>query len=592
MEHEALLERTHYCVEAGTLEPGTQIIVAGWVRKRRDLGNLVFIDLYDRSGLLQVVFDPDRTPELYRDAAALKRESVLTVKGTVSLRPDNAINPTMETGRVELVADQLTVHNSSKVPPFHLIGGAEANEELRLKYRYLDLRRPEMFRIIKARHEATQIIHRFYSSQGFLEVTTPQLLRSTPEGARDFLVPSRLHKGMCYALPQSPQMLKQLLMISGVDRYFQVVKCFRDEDSRADRQPEFTQIDVEMSFTSVETLFRIHEQLIVELFGSIMNRSVVTPFQRMTYQEAMLKYGSDKPDLRFGIEIHELSHVISDCGFSVTDNVLASGGIIRGLVYPGGSKLSRKQIGELEDVAKHRGANGLIALKVIESGEFSGSPLGKLLSSEKKAMLLAAMSAVPGDLICMVAGPESLVASTLGDMRLDIARRENLLTDELRFLWITEFPLLEFNAEEGRYQAMHHPFTSPVPEDIPLLQTNPGQCRAQAYDLVLNGVELGGGSVRIYNPEVQSMMFKAIGITPAEAESRFGFFLEALEYGTPPHCGIAFGLDRIMMLLVGTDNLRDVIAFPKTLQASCLLTQAPSPTTDDQLSILGLKIKN
>ncbi len=592
MKETHLLERSHYCADVAGLAPGDEAIVAGWVRKRRDLGNLVFVDLYDRTGILQVVFDPERTPDLLEIAGDLKRESVLTVRGRVNARPDDAINPGMVTGKVELIADAIKVHSTSLTPPFHLIGGSEANEELRLKYRYLDLRRPEMYRILKIRHDAQQIVRRFYSDNGFLEVTTPHLLRSTPEGARDFLVPSRLHNGMCYALPQSPQMLKQLLMISGVDRYFQIVKCFRDEDSRADRQPEFSQIDVEMSFTSMDTLYDIHEKLMAEMFSTLLGKEVKTPFRRMPYREAMLKYGSDKPDLRFGLEIADVSDIVGNSGVKFIDGILEDGGRVRGIRYPGGASLSRKQIGELESAVKLRGAAGLMALKVGIDSEITGGPLGKLLSPEKKSELIQRMSAETGDLLCMVAGNEQTVAVSLGDLRLVIGKRENLIdSNKLEFLWVTEFPLLEYLPGENRYQAMHHPFTSPYPEDVPLLDSDPGKCRAMAYDLVLNGVELGGGSVRIYDPDIQSKMFDAIGMTQEEVLSQFGFFLEALKYGTPPHCGIAFGMDRIIMLLVGTDNLRDVIAFPKTLQASCLLTQAPSLVVDQQLEVLGLKTR-
>lgn len=587
-----LLERTHYHAQAAELEAGDSITVAGWVRKRRDLGALIFIDLYDRTGILQVVFDPVRNPELMQTAAQLNRETVLTVKGTLAKRPPEAVNPGMKTGEVELIAEQFTIHATSKLPPIQMTGGPESNEELRLRYRYLDLRRPEMFRIIKIRHDAAQIAYSFYHSEGFIEVTTPQLFKSTPEGARDFLVPSRLHPGTCYALPQSPQMLKQILMVAGVDRYFQLVKCFRDEDSRADRQPEFTQIDVEMSFTSMETLFSIHERLINRIFNEILGHDCQPPFRRMTWDVAIDRYGSDKPDLRFGLEISDISDIVRGAGIGFMDAVLASGGHIRIVRYPGGSDLSRKQISELEETAKKRGAKGMMAVKVTQAGLLSGGPLEKMLPEDKQRNIIETAEAGPGDLLCIVAGERMTVANALGDIRLEIAKRQSLRSDKFEFLWVTDFPLLEFIPEENRYTAMHHPFTAPVEEDIGLLKSDPGKCRAQAYDLVLNGVELGGGSVRIHQPAVQSLMFEALGITPEKASEQFGFFLEALSYGTPPHCGIAFGLDRLIMILAGTDNLRDVIAFPKTLQAVCLMTSAPSPVTAEQLDIVGLKFKS
>lgn len=589
MSKKSLLERTHYCSEVGNLKTGDTVVVAGWVRKRRDLGNLVFVDLYDRTGILQVVFDPERTPDLHQIGGDLTREAVITVAGAVSERPEEAVNPNMTTGKVELIADQLTLHSTAKVPPIHLTGGPEASEELRLKYRYLDLRRPEMFRILNIRHEAGQVTRSFYSDEGFIEVTTPHLLRSTPEGARDFLVPSRLHKGKCYALPQSPQMLKQILMISGVDRYFQIVKCFRDEDSRADRQPEFSQIDVEMSFTSIETLFDIHERLMEAIFKRTVNVSIERPFPRMTWKTAMERYGSDKPDLRFGLEIQDVTDFVTGAGIGFIDSIAKSGGVVRGVRYPGGAALSRKQVGELEAVAKLRGAAGMIGVKIGAAGELTGGPLGKLLTDERKQDIIRALNAEPGDLICLVAADAMVAAEALGAVRLEIGKRLGLMNDTLRFVWITEFPLLEFNEEDQRYYAMHHPFTAPLDEDIDRMETDPGRCRAKAYDLVLNGVEIGGGSVRIHSSDVQEKMFHVLGISPEKAQEQFGFFLEALRYGTPPHCGIAFGFDRLIMLLAGTDNLRDVIAFPKTLQAVCLMTQAPSPVTSEQLDIVGLE---
>ncbi len=591
MKNEILMERSHYNADVANVSPGQTVTVAGWVRKRRDLGNLVFVDLYDRSAVLQVVFDPERNPELVDSASALTRETVLTVRGKVSSRPEEALNPDMITGRVELIADSFTIHSTSALPPIQMTGGPESNEELRLRYRYLDLRRSEMFQIFNVRHQTYQYVRSFYVENGFIEVTTPQLMRSTPEGARDFLVPSRLHFGSCYALPQSPQLMKQILMISAFDRYFQIARCFRDEDSRADRQPEFTQIDVEMSFTSIETLFAIHEKLFAGLFKSMLDLDIPTPFRRITWQNAMDWYGSDKPDLRFNMKIKDVTSIVSDSGIGFIDSVAAGGGVVRLVCYPDGAKLSRKQISELENVAKKRGANGMLAVKVTDGETISGTILEKKLSKEKQTLLLEVAEAKAGDLLCIVAGDRMTVSEALGDVRLEIAGRENLKSDEYEFVWVTEFPLVEYDPEDNRCYAMHHPFTAPMEEDLQYLDTDPVRCRAQAYDLVLNGVELGGGSVRIHKPELQQRMFAALGISKELAESQFGFFLEALKYGTPPHCGIAFGFDRLIMILAGTDNLRDVIAFPKTLQAVCLMTRAPSTVTDDQLNAVGLQRK-
>lgn len=592
MAERTLLERSHYNRDVADLPVGTTVTVAGWVRKRRDLGGLVFVDLYDRTGVLQVVFDPVRNSDLVRSASDLTRETALTVRGAVALRPPEALNPDMTTGRIELVAEKLTIHSTSKLPPIQMTGGPESNEELRLRYRYLDLRRPEMFHILSVRHQLYQIVRSFYVANGFMEVTTPQLLRSTPEGARDFLVPSRLHPGSCYALPQSPQMLKQILMIAGFDRYFQIVKCFRDEDSRADRQPEFSQIDVEMSFTSTETLFILHEQLMAKIFKTLLDHEPERPFRRMTWNIAMDLYGSDKPDLRFGLEIVDITSIVKGSGIGFIDSVVDSGGVIRLVRYPGGSKLSRKQVSEIETIAKKRGVNGMMAVKMTQDGKITGGLLEKCLSEDKQKLIVTRAMADENDLLCVVAGQRIHVAEALGDIRLEIAMRENLKSDSYEFVWITDFPLMEYNEEEKRFYAMHHPFTAPLEEDVGLLESEPGRCRAQAYDLVLNGVELGGGSVRIHKSALQQKMFAALGISEENAQNQFGFFLEALNYGTPPHCGIAFGLDRLVMILVGTDNLRDVIAFPKTLQAVCLMSQAPSPVTSDQLEIVGLQLKS
>lgn len=592
MVEKRLLERSHYNADVASLSVGSNVTVAGWVRKRRNLGSLIFVDLYDRTGILQVVFDPERNPELMQAASELTRETSLTVQGKVGSRPPEALNPDMITGKIELIAESFTIHSTSKLPPIQMTGGPESNEELRLKYRYLDLRRPEMFKILNTRHQLYQVVRSFYVKNGFIEVTTPHLLRSTPEGARDFLVPSRLHPGSCYALPQSPQMLKQILMIAGFDRYFQIAKCFRDEDSRADRQPEFSQIDVEMSFTSTETLFELHERLMAEIFKKFHNIDVPSPFNRITWDTAIDLYGSDKPDLRFNLEIVDITSIVKGSGIEFIDTAIDKGGVVRLVRYPGGSKLSQKQIQELENLAKQRGLKGMMAVKISSNGTIRGGVFGKSLSEEKQRAVLTHAKAVEDDILCVIAGDRLRVAAALGDIRLEIAERENLRSDAFEFVWVTDFPLLVYDDEEQRFFSEHHPFTAPKLEDLELLDIRPEKCRAQAYDLVLNGIELGGGSVRIHQSELQKKMFSLLGITEKSAQEQFGFLLEALNYGTPPHCGIAFGLDRLVMILVGTNNLRDVIAFPKSLQAVCLMSQAPSAVTPEQLEIVGLQLKS
>ncbi|MGB3975207.1 MAG: aspartate--tRNA ligase [bacterium] len=592
MVEKRLLERSHYNADVASLSVGSNVTVAGWVRKRRNLGSLIFVDLYDRTGILQVVFDPERNPELMQAASELTRETSLTVQGKVGSRPPEALNPDMITGKIELIAESFTIHSTSKLPPIQMTGGPESNEELRLKYRYLDLRRPEMFKILNTRHQLYQVVRSFYVKNGFIEVTTPHLLRSTPEGARDFLVPSRLHPGSCYALPQSPQMLKQILMIAGFDRYFQIAKCFRDEDSRADRQPEFSQIDVEMSFTSTETLFELHECLMAEIFKKFHNIDVPSPFNRITWDTAIDLYGSDKPDLRFNLEIVDITSIVKGSGIEFIDTAIDKGGVVRLVRYPGGSKLSQKQIQELENLAKQRGLKGMMAVKISSNGTIRGGIFGKSLSEEKQRAVLTHAKAGEDDILCVIAGDRLRVAAALGDIRLEIAERENLRSDAFEFVWVTDFPLLVYDDEEQRFFSEHHPFTAPKLEDLELLDIRPEKCRAQAYDLVLNGIELGGGSVRIHQSELQKKMFSLLGITEKSAQEQFGFLLEALNYGTPPHCGIAFGLDRLVMILVGTNNLRDVIAFPKSLQAVCLMSQAPSAVTPEQLEIVGLQLKS
>lgn len=579
------LKRNCYCGQVSVA--GHEVVLMGWVQSRRDHGGLIFLDLRDRSGVVQVVFDPV-TPEAFGGAQEVRNEYVLAVTGVVTKRPEGTENPALSTGQIEVRASDLRVLNVSRTPPFYIEDGVEVDEAMRLRYRYLDLRRPEMSRQLKLRHQAAKTVRDFLSEQGFWEVETPVLGRSTPEGARDFLVPSRLNPGRFYALPQSPQLHKQILMVAGVERYFQIVRCFRDEDLRADRQPEFTQIDLELSFVDEEDIINLTEQMLVCLFRDTLKRELTLPLPRLTYREAMLRFGSDKPDLRFGMEIGDVSDVAASCGFKVFGSAVEKGGVVRGIAATGGASLSRREIDELTAYAAGYGAKGLAYLFVEEDGV--RSPIAKFFTPAELASITERLGAKPGDLCLLVADSADVAARSLGALRLHLARRLELIGENLFcLLWVTDFPLLEYDAGEGRHKAVHHPFTAPREEDIPILESDPGQVLSRAYDIVLNGVELGGGSIRIHQRKVQEKMFEIIGLSMKEAEEQFGFMLEAFEYGTPPHGGIAFGFDRLLMLLSGRDSIRDVIPFPKTQSASDLMVHAPGPVSEIQLRDLHLK---
>ena len=583
------LKRTHMCTELSARNIGEKVTVMGWVQRSRNLGGVIFVSLRDRTGLLQVTFNSEQNEELFKKAETLKSEYVIAVIGTVAGRTPENINPKMKTGEIEVIGEELRILNSSETPPIYIEENLDANEAVRLKYRYLDLRRPDMQRNILLRHRVAKIARDYFDEQGFIEVETPMLTKSTPEGARDYLVPSRVHPGKFYALPQSPQLFKQLLMVSGFDRYFQIAKCFRDEDLRADRQPEFTQIDIEMSFVNIDDVLEVNEGFIKRVFKQALGVDIETPFVRMSYKEAMERYGSDKPDIRFGLELVNLSDIVENCGFKVFTDAVKSGGSVRAINAKGcGAKFSRREIDSLVEVVKTYKAKGMAWIAVEENG--LKSSITKFLSEEEIKAILERMEAEPGDLICFVADKNDIVCTSLGQLRLEIARRLNLLDNKVfKFLWVTEFPLFEYDEEEKRWVAMHHPFTSPMDEDIPKLDTNPGEVRAKAYDMILNGVELGGGSIRIHSQELQSKMFSLIGFTKEQAWERFGFLLEAFKYGTPPHGGMAYGLDRLIMLMAGASSIRDVIAFPKVQNASCLMTNAPDYVDEKQLQELHIK---
>jgi aspartyl-tRNA synthetase len=577
--------RTHTCGDLRGSHAGEQVLLLGWVHRVRDLGALVFVDVRDRYGLTQVVFDDDQMRER---AKHLRAEFVIGVQGRVRPRAAEAVNPKMPTGEVEVHAETLKVLSEARVPPFVIGDDITANEDLRLKYRYLDLRRPALQANLQLRHRVTMATRTYFDSQGFWEIETPILTKSTPEGARDYLVPSRVHPGEFYALPQSPQIFKQILMVAGMDRYFQIVKCFRDEDLRADRQPEFTQIDVEMSFATRELVFATVEPLMQAIFRTI-GREIVTPFPRMSYADAIAKYGSDKPDLRVGMAIADLSSIFTDSTFSVFRDAVAHGGAVRGFVVPGAATYSRKQLDTLNEQARALGAGGLVWAR--RSGDAVQSSALKAAGETAIAQALAAAGAAPEDLLLMAAGDADATSKVLGHLRLDIAKTQGWLKpDEFVFTWVVDFPLLEWSEEDKRFVAMHHPFTSPIEEDMERLETEPGKVRAQAYDLVLNGSEIGGGSIRIHDNALQQRMFRALGISDEDAKLRFGFFLEALEYGTPPHGGIAFGVDRIVAILAGEPSIRDVMAFPKTAQAVDLMSQAPSTVEAKQLRELRIRL--
>lgn len=583
------LKRSCMCAEVATEDIGRKITVMGWVAKRRDLGGLIFIDLRDRSGILQVVFNSSIVgEETFKKAETLRSEYVVAVTGRISHRADEAINLKIKTGKVEMFAEELTILSKSEVPPIYVDDDSQTNDALRLKYRYLDLRRPKMQSNLMLRHRAAKIAREYFDEQGFLEIETPTLTRSTPEGARDYLVPSRVHPGKFFALPQSPQLFKQLLMVSGFDRYMQIVKCFRDEDLRADRQPEFTQIDVEMSFVDVDDIISINEEFLKRLFKELKGIDIKLPLPRMTYKEAMDRFGSDKPDTRFGLELTDISAIVSESEFKIFADAVKNGGSVRGVnAKQGGSEFSRRDIDALGEFVKTYKAKGMAWIVVEEDGV--KSPIAKFLKEQEMEDILKSMDAEPGDLICIIADKNEVVYSALGQLRLEIARRMELIDkDRYNLLWVTEFPLLEYSEEEQRYVAVHHPFTSPIDEDIELLETEPEKVRAKAYDIIINGMEIGGGSIRIHSPELQSKIFKALGFTQEEAWERFGFLLEAFKYGTPPHGGIAYGFDRIILLLADLDSIRDVIAFPKVQNSSCLMTEAPAEVEPIQLKELHI----
>jgi aspartyl-tRNA synthetase len=583
------MKRTHMCTELSEADVGKEVTVMGWVHKRRNLGSLLFVDLRDRTGLLQIVFGDQTDREVFDKAETIRNEYVIAVKGEVAPRAPEAVNPSMKTGRIEILATELRILSSSETPPFHIEENSGVNEATRLKYRYLDLRRPDMQENLMLRHKVAKIARDYFDENGFLEIETPVLIKSTPEGARDYLVPSRVHPGKFYALPQSPQLFKQLLMVAGYDRYFQVAKCFRDEDLRADRQPEFTQLDLEMSFVDVDDVITINEGFIKKAFKEALGVDIETPFPRMPYREAMERFGSDKPDMRFGMELVDVSDLVKECGFRVFSDAVTGGGSVRAINAKGCGGFSRKEIDSLGEFVKTYGAKGLAWIVVEEDG--IRSPIAKFFSEEEMAALLKRTCAEPGDLICFVADKDQVVFDSLGELRVEIAKRLGILDDrEFKFLWVTEFPLFEFDEEENRWTARHHPFTSPMDEDLEFLESDPGRVRSKAYDVVLNGTELGGGSIRIHMQDLQQRMFSLLGLSEEEARNKFGYLLEAFKYGVPPHGGMAYGLDRMIMLMAGRSNIRDVIAFPKVQNASDLMTEAPDVVDPKQLEELHIKV--
>lgn len=584
--------RTYYCGEITEKVIGESVVLKGWVQKRRDLGGLIFIDLRDRTGIVQVVFNPDVSKAALETAESIRSEYVLDITGKVVAREEATVNPNLKTGRIEIQAESVEVLSAAKTPPFAISDqAAEVSEDIRLKHRYLDLRRPEMFNSLKMRHNVTKAVRRFLDDNGFLDIETPVLTKSTPEGARDYLVPSRVHEGEFYALPQSPQIFKQLLMVSGFDRYYQIARCFRDEDLRADRQPEFTQIDIEMSFMSQEDIMKLSEEMMAHVMRETHGIEISLPLPRMSYEDAMNRYGSDKPDTRFGMLLTDVSEAVKDSDFKVFASAVATGGAVKAINVKGAAaNYSRKDIDALGEFAANYGAKGLAWLKTEADG--LKGPIAKFFAGEKQEALVQALDAAVGDLLLFVADKLEVANAALGALRLKLGKELNLIDESLfNFLWVVDWPLLEYDAEEGRYYAAHHPFTMPVREDLKLLETNPQDMKAQAYDLVLNGYELGGGSIRIFEKDVQEKMFGLLGFSEEEAKEQFGFLLEAFEYGAPPHGGIALGLDRLVMLLSGRTNLRDTIAFPKTASASCLMTEAPSEVDNAQLDELHLEIK-
>ena len=585
------LHRTCRCAEVTTQMVGSEVTLMGWVQKARDKGGIIFVDLRDRSGIMQLIFENGSIDEEgFAKASKLRSEFVIAVTGTVEKR-GGAVNENLATGEIEVRAKSLRVLSEAEVPPFPVEENSKTKEDVRLKYRYLDLRRPDLQRNLILKSRVMQLTRSFFTNEGFLEIETPMLGKSTPEGARDYLVPSRVHPGCFYGLPQSPQLYKQLLMCSGYDRYIQIARCFRDEDLRADRQPEFTQIDMELSFVDVDDVIDVNERYLSYLFKEVLGIDVKLPIERITWQEAMDRFGSDKPDMRFGMELHDVSDIVKNCGFSVFTGALEAGGSVRGINAEGQGSMPRKKIDKLVEFAKGYGAKGLAYIAIAEDGTRKSS-FAKFMTDEEMDALVAAMDGKAGDLLLFAADKKKLVYDVLGALRLELAKQMDLLDkNEYRFVWVTEFPLLEWSEEENRFTAMHHPFTMPMDEDIPLLDTDPGAVRAKAYDIVLNGNEIGGGSVRIHQDDIQERMFKELGFTPEAAHEQFGFLLDAFKYGVPPHAGLAYGLDRLVMLIAKVDSIRDVIAFPKVKDASCLMTQAPQRVSEAQLDELGLEVE-
>lgn len=588
METMGNLRRTHMCGELRRKDIGKEIVLMGWVQKRRSLGGLIFADLRDITGLIQIVFDSEVSKEAFEKAESLRSEYVIAVRGKVLERQSK--NPEMPTGEIEVYIEELKILDTAETPPIYIKDDDDVSEQMRLKYRYLDLRKPHMQRNLLLRSKTSKVIRDFLYENDFNEIETPFLTKTTPEGARDYLVPSRVNPGRFYALPQSPQLFKQLLMVSGMNRYFQIVRCFRDEDLRANRQPEFTQVDMEMSFVDVEDIISLNEKLIQKVFKEIRNIDIELPIRRMPYREAMDKYGCDKPDLRFGYELENITEIFKNSGFNAFKSAYDSKGLIKCIKIDGSADdFSKKGISKLEKFVKTCGAKGLAWLK-YENGAID-SPIAKFLSDEEKNQLIAVLELKEKDIVFIVADKESAVNTSLGALRIEIAHEKNLIDgNKFELVWITDFPLFEYSEEEGRYMAMHHPFTAPVDEDIDKIESDPGEVRAKAYDIVINGDEIGGGSIRITNRALQNRMFRALGFTDEEANEKFGFLLEAFKYGVPPHGGLAYGFDRFMMLLTGSDNIRDVIAFPKTQSATCLMTEAPTPAAEKQLKELGIEV--
>jgi aspartyl-tRNA synthetase len=587
-ENKPIGKRTHDCGTLTAQDIGRTVTLAGWVDTRRDHGGLIFIDLRDRAGITQVVFNPEINSEVHQLAHQLRSEYCITIQGKVRSRPEGMANPNLKTGEIEVLVDEYQLLNTSKTPPFTLEDTAEVSEAIRLRYRYLDLRRPSLQKNFFMRHLAVQFIRNFLNQQGFCDVETPFLTKSTPEGARDYLVPSRVQQGKFFALPQSPQLFKQLLMVAGFDRYYQIVRCFRDEDLRADRQPEFTQLDMEMSFVSEEDICNVIEILISQLFKEILGLEIPRPIRRLTYEEAMNRYGTDRPDLRFGLEIKDLTDQVKQSEVKVFTEVAQKGGCIKAICLPGGAAFSRKELDDLTSLAQSWGAKGLAWAKINPEGW--QSPLAKFFKEEERKTIDRILEAHPGDLILFQADVPSVVHEVLGKIRLHLGQQRTFPQDRFEFTWVTQFPLLEYRVEEGRYGAVHHPFTAPLEEDLPFLESHPEKVRSRAYDLVLNGNEIGGGSIRIHQRVLQERVFNVLKISPEEAEEKFGFLLEALEMGAPPHGGIAFGMDRLIMLMTGAQSLREVIAFPKTQKAVCPLTNAPTGVSRIQLNELGLRL--